>query len=70
MKLSELVILEARRNPETNIKVSAYDQLKKYKDDHNVYISFRNIDKLGVNPSYKSKDSTPNGIYFYPLKDA
>jgi|688.fasta_scaffold00172_83 hypothetical protein len=64
MKLSEL--FEARRNPEQNLRVSAAQQLMKYKDDPNIFIHFSPIIKLGVYP--KSSWTTPIGIYFYPLK--
>jgi hypothetical protein len=40
--------------------------LSKYKDDDDVFISFRSIPKLGINPS--SHYDTPIGIYAYPLK--
>ena len=46
---------------------SAYDILKEYKDDPNIYISFTDIDKLGINP--QSGYNTPLGIYTYPLKE-
>lgn len=66
MKLYEILpLLEARRNPENNPKFSAYEQLLKYKDDPNVYISFTVINKLGLNPV--NRFDTPTGIYSYPL---
>jgi hypothetical protein len=65
MKTFKQFIKEARSNPDLNPKVSAYEYLKPYADDNSVYISFTDIEKLGVNP--KSKFSTPIGIYFYPL---
>lgn len=58
---------EKRRNPELNPKISAYDALKPYKDDPDIYISFTKIDKIGVNPS--TVFNTPVGIYTYPLKE-
>ena len=60
-------LLEARRNPEKNPHIGAWDLFFKYKDDPNVYISFTTIDKLGINPN--SKFNTPNGIYTYPIKE-
>ena len=63
----KIYIGEARRNPEQNPKVSAYEQLKPYFDDENAYISFTSVDKLGINP--RSKFNTPLGIYSYPLKE-
>lgn len=57
---------EARRNPEMNPHIGAWDYVDKYKDDKDVYISFTEIDKIGINP--RSKYNTPVGIYTYPLK--
>lgn len=48
-------------------RLTPYEQLEKYKDNENIYISFRSIDKIGINP--QSKYNTPNGIYTYPLKE-
>jgi hypothetical protein len=59
-------LTEARRNPELNPKISAYEALKPYKDNPNMYISFTKIDKIGINP--KSYFNTPLGIYTYPLQ--
>ena len=58
----------SRRNPELNPKVTAYEYLRKWKDDPDVYISFTEINKLGINP--QSKFNTPLGIYTYPLREA
>jgi hypothetical protein len=59
------VFLEKRSTP----KQYVVDQLEKYKDDPDVFISFT-MDlggpKLGLNP--KSTYGTPLGIYSYPLK--
>ncbi len=59
-------IIEARSNPTLNTKISTIDQLKQYKDDPTIYVSFTNVDKIGVNPN--SKFHTPIGIYTYPLQ--
>ena len=61
-------ILEARRNPELNPKIGPYTQLKKYADDPSIFISFTEIDKIGINP--QSDYNTPLGIYTYPLQAA
>lgn len=58
---------ELRKNPEMNPHIGAWDYVDKYKDDDDVYISFTEIDKIGINP--KSKYNTPVGIYTYPLKE-
>ena len=50
---------------ETSKKRSPYEQLEKYKDDPNVYISFRDIKRIGINP--QPRYNTPNGIFSYPL---
>jgi ankyrin repeat protein len=67
MKSFKQFLIEARRNPELNPKINLLDIIKKYKDDPDVYISYRSIDKIGINPM--SKFNTPNGIYTYPLKE-
>jgi hypothetical protein len=54
------------KRTEQNQTESAIDILLSYADDPDIYISFTNIDKIGINPS--SKFNTPNGIYSYPLK--
>jgi hypothetical protein len=44
------------------------DELRqKYEQDPNVYFSYRDINKIGINP--KSKWDTPNGIYAYNVED-
>lgn len=58
---------EARKNPDKNRKISAYEALKKYKDDPNIYISFTELKKIGIKPI--TEYNTPNGIYTYPLKE-
>ena len=40
-------------------------ELNKYKDKNNIFVSFTNIEKIGINPL--SKFNTPLGIYAYPL---
>lgn len=58
-------IIEARSKPGINPKVSAYEQLLKYKNDPSIFISFTALNKAGLNP--RSTYNTPNGIYTYPL---
>lgn len=71
MKIRELI--EARRNPEQNPKVSInnviYDAVKAANGNDiagtsNIFVSFTTVDKLGINP--KSEYNTPLGIYAYP----
>lgn len=59
---------EARAKPELNPQLSAYEQLKPFKDDPSIYISFTTIEKLGIHPSAPD-GGTPLGIYAFPLKD-
>jgi hypothetical protein len=68
-------ISEARKNPEQNPKVSINQairqRLNKTKDKidgaiTNLFVSFTEIDKLGINPG--SRYDTPLGIYAYPAK--
>lgn len=65
MKIQDL--LEARKNPELNPKISLNAELKAYVDKFGKsgFISFTSIDKLGINPS--SDYDTPIGIYAYPV---
>lgn len=60
-------LYEKRKNPDKNPYVGAWDYLEQYKDDPDVYISFTEIDKIGINP--QSVYDTPVGIYCYPLKE-
>jgi len=60
-------IEEKRRNPDQNPHIGAWDYLLRYKDDPDVYISFTEIDKIGINPL--SKYNTPVGVYAYPLRE-
>lgn len=70
---------EARRNPEQNPKTSPNEILQNYLDKNkdrlgrigtraydvtNLFVSFTEIPKLGVNP--QSRYNTPIGIYSYP----
>ena len=47
-------------------KYNTNDILFQYIDDDNVFVSFTEINKLGINPN--SKYDTPLGIYAYPVK--
>jgi ankyrin repeat protein len=67
MKIQKNILLELRKNPELNIKTDPVKEIEQYSKDPDVYISYRSIDKIGINP--KSKYNTPNGIYTYPLKE-
>jgi len=60
-------ILEARRNPELNPKITSLQALSKYANDDSYFITYTTIEKVGLNP--KSPFSTPIGVYAYRLKD-
>jgi hypothetical protein len=59
---------EARKNPDLNPKISAYEFLYPYRNDDNAFISFMMTNKIGIKPS-ATYDETPLGIYCYPLKE-
>jgi hypothetical protein len=72
MKLREILI-EKRKNPKQNPNVSINQEiLNAYNNattldsinDKNCFVSFTDIDKLGINP--QSRYNTPLGIYSYP----
>lgn len=58
---------EKRSHPELNPKLTPYEELKQYKDDKDIYITFTLFNKVGLNP--RSDFKTPNGIYTYQLKE-
>jgi hypothetical protein len=60
-------INEARKNPDLNPKISAYEALLPYKDDPNIFISFSN-GKIGIKPL--AKYDTPLSIYAFPIKQS
>jgi hypothetical protein len=64
----EIELNEKRRNPHLNPKEFLVSMLDRYAKEDDVYVSFTEIDKIGLNP--KSRYDTPLGIYCYPLKAA
>ncbi|MCK9428527.1 MAG: hypothetical protein M0R17_00770 [Candidatus Omnitrophica bacterium] len=52
---------------ESKINPSVDELREKYEQDPDVYFSYRDINKIGINP--KSKWETPNGIYAYNVED-
>jgi hypothetical protein len=58
-------LLFETRNPKADYRVWM-KQLEKYKEDPDVFISFTDINKLGINPG--TDFNTPAGVYGYPLK--
>ena len=65
MKIYEL--LEARKNPGLNPKISINQVAKKYFEKYGdkSFVSFTRLDKLGINPD--NEFNTPTGIYAYPV---
>jgi hypothetical protein len=60
---------EKRSHPDLNVKYDSIDIIKFYYgtgNADNMFVSFTDVNKIGINP--KSRYSTPNGIYSYPLK--
>lgn len=68
MKTFHQFIEEARRNPDQNPKISAYEYLKPYANQDDIYITFTDLQKVGIKPL--SNFNTPNGVYTYPLKES
>lgn len=54
-------LLEAQRY----FTQTGLERLKKYAGDPEIYISYRNINKIGINPN--NEYNTPYAIYAYPL---
>jgi hypothetical protein len=73
MKLLDVLpLFEARKNPTLNQRIPSYQELKNLVDSSddpdNLYISFTDIEKIGLNPL--SEFDTPLGIYCYHIKSA
>ena len=77
MNIQEIIgtslVREARKNPKLNPKISVNEYIKQHLDNakdipgtniKNSFVSFTEVDKLGVNPD--SEWNTPLGIYSYP----
>lgn len=60
----ELAGIDANLKPQR----SPYKILERYKDMEDIHISFRSINKIGINPM--TQHHTPLGIYAYPLKES
>lgn len=68
MKFKEF-LLEYRKNAEVNKKESTVEALERIYEEYpndKLYVSFTEVDKLGINPL--SKYETPIGVYAYPLE--
>lgn len=64
MKIKE--IFEARRNPHLNPRVDALDAFSMYANKPNMFVTFTQLPKVGINP--QSNYNTPIGVYSYPLE--
>jgi hypothetical protein len=72
---AEEFLIDARSNPEQNIKyTSGWKELGAWADKNNVWskphewaISMTYVPKLGINPGQGISEDTPRGIYFYPF---
>lgn len=73
MRFTEFNIIEARRNPEQNPKISVNEYITRAVASaqplpdstfKNIFVSFTELPKLGINPG--SHYNTPIGIYAYP----
>jgi len=58
-------LLEARRNPHLNPRVDALDTFSMYANRPNMFVTFTNEFKVGINPN--TIFDTPVGVYSYPL---
>lgn len=66
MRLTEYLIMEARRNPTQNPRISTKQELENILKKHpNAFATFTKIDKFGANP--QSPYPTPLGIYAYSI---
>ncbi len=66
MILSKLsFLIEARKNPKSNPRISTTNEILKYRGQDDIFVSFGSINKVGINPS--STYNTPNGFYTYPV---
>ena len=50
MKLPDVFLYEARRNPSMNPKVSPLDTFSMYGNRKDMFVSYTKVRKLGINP--------------------
>lgn len=71
-QLTESILSEARRNPDQNPRISVIDKIYKYRNDRDMYLTFTNIEYVGIHPTafedYDEEDQehTIMGVYVYP----
>jgi hypothetical protein len=61
-------LFEERSYSIMNPKTPAYELLKPYSDNPDIFITFTNVEKLGLYP-LADDGGTPLGIYAFPLKE-
>jgi ADP-ribose pyrophosphatase YjhB (NUDIX family) len=59
-------LTEKKKRPE-NVNIPILKRLERFSDDDNYFVSFTDLEKIGVNPN--NRFSTPIGVYAYNLKD-
>lgn len=62
-----MILAELRRNPQQNPKTNVIDLMNRFKNEDDVYVTFTELNKIGINP--RSEYRTPVGIYAYRVKD-
>ena len=65
-KTLKKIITELRKNPDLNPKLTNAQNLEKYKDEDDIFITFSNHELTTFN--LKSVYDTPLGVYCYPIK--
>ena len=66
-KTLKKIITELRKNPDLNPKLTNAQNLEKYKDQEDIFITFSNNELATFN--LKSPYDTPFGVYCYPIKE-
>ena len=67
VKSLQKIISEVRKNPNLNPKLTNAQNLEKYKDQEDIFITFSNNELATFN--LKSPYDTPFGVYCYPIKE-
>lgn len=60
------ILYAARRNSENNPRISTLENLRKYYDK-DLYVTFKSLEKVGVNPRAKWGHMSPVAVFAYPL---
>lgn len=62
-------VLEARRNPVLNPRITPVEFIAQYKDDPQAYLHTGSINKVGVYPKSSDGHDSPIGIYAFQIAD-